>query len=68
MGLLPDARGKGLGERLARAAIGRAWAEGLERVELEVFASNERAIGLYRKLGFITEGVKAPSTTPGRSL
>ena len=25
---------------------------------LEVFASNERAIDLYRRLGFVTEGVK----------
>lgn len=58
MGLLPEARGKGLGTRLAQAAIGRAWNDGLERIELEVFASNERAIDLYRRLGFVTEGVK----------
>jgi RimJ/RimL family protein N-acetyltransferase len=58
MGLLASARGKGLGARLARAAIDRAWKDGLERIELEVFASNERAIGLYRRLGFVTEGVK----------
>lgn len=58
MGLLPHARGKGLGARLATAAIGRAWADGLERIELEVFASNERAVGLYRTLGLSVEGVK----------
>ncbi|HMA23321.1 MAG: N-acetyltransferase family protein [Gemmatimonas sp.] len=58
MGLLPHARGRGLGARLATAAIGRAWADGLERIELEVFASNERAVGLYRTLGFSVEGVK----------
>jgi RimJ/RimL family protein N-acetyltransferase len=58
MGMLPEARGKGLGTRLARAAIDRAWSDGLERIELEVFASNERAIELYRRLGFVTEGVK----------
>jgi RimJ/RimL family protein N-acetyltransferase len=56
--MLPEARGKGLGTRLARAAIDRAWSDGLERIELEVFASNERAIELYRRLGFVTEGVK----------
>jgi ribosomal protein S18 acetylase RimI-like enzyme len=58
MGLLSDYRGRGLGERLAVETIRAAWAAGIERVELEVFASNERAIALYRKLGFITEGVK----------
>lgn len=58
MGLLPQARGKGLGGRLAAAAIERAWEEGLERIELEVFASNERGLRLYRKLGFAVEGVK----------
>lgn len=31
---------------------------GLERVELEVFASNAPAIALYEKMGFVTEGVK----------
>lgn len=58
MGLLPEVRGQGLGARLAAAAIERAWTEGLERIELEVFASNERAIALYRRLGFTVEGVK----------
>ena len=31
---------------------------GIERVELEVFASNERAIAFYRTSGFVTEGIK----------
>lgn len=30
----------------------------LKRLELQVFADNERAINLYRKFGFIEEGVK----------
>jgi RimJ/RimL family protein N-acetyltransferase len=58
MGLLPEARGRGLGERLLLAAIERAWEFGLERVELEVFASNTRARALYEKLGFVVEGMK----------
>jgi ribosomal protein S18 acetylase RimI-like enzyme len=58
MGVLPQARGRGLGARLAAAAIEQVWSEGLERVELEVFASNVPAIGLYRKLRFNIEGVK----------
>lgn len=58
MGLLPAYRGRGLGKRLARATIDAALAAGMERIELDVFASNERAIALYHQLGFETEGVK----------
>ena len=58
MGLVPEYRGRGIGERLARGAIDAAFAAGMERVELEVFASNAAAIALYDKLGFVVEGVK----------
>ena len=58
MGLLPAFRGRGLGRRLADAAIAAARSRGLERIELEVFASNARAIALYERLGFAREGVK----------
>lgn len=58
MGLVPEYRGRGIGERLARAAIDAAFTSGMERVELEVFASNTAAISLYDKLGFVVEGVK----------
>ena len=58
MGLLPAVRGRGVGRRLADAAIAAAKAQGAERIELEVFASNARAIALYETLGFVREGVK----------
>ena len=58
MGLLPDYRGRGLGRQLVAQAVRAARQAGIERVELEVFASNERAIALYRALGFATEGIK----------
>ena len=58
MGVLARVRGAGIGRRLAVAAIDRAKARGLERVELEVFESNDRAVALYRALGFSVEGVK----------
>lgn len=57
MGVHQSYRGQGIGERLARAALQRARAIGLERVELDVFASNAPAIGLYEKLGFVQEGI-----------
>ena len=58
MGLLPAMRGRGIGRRLAEAAIAEAQARGAERIELEVFASNARAITLYERLGFVREGVR----------
>jgi RimJ/RimL family protein N-acetyltransferase len=58
MGLLPPVRGRGIGTRLAQAGIAAAAEHGAERIELEVFASNERAIALYERLGFVREGVK----------
>ena len=58
IGLLPAFRGRGLGARLAAAAIAAARSRGVERIELEVFASNARAIALYERLGFVREGVK----------
>jgi ribosomal protein S18 acetylase RimI-like enzyme len=58
MGVLSGFRGRGVGERLITRALGAAKGAGLERVELEVFASNTPAIRLYEKVGFVVEGVK----------
>jgi RimJ/RimL family protein N-acetyltransferase len=58
MGLLAHVRGQGVGRRLAEATIDAAKARGIERIELEVFASNVRAIRLYERLGFAHEGVR----------
>ena len=58
MGLVKEHRGQGHGRRLMEAALTAAKAQGIERVELEVFASNAPAVTLYRKLGFREEGRK----------
>ena len=58
MGLLPGFRGRGLGRALMSAALDAARALDFERVELEVFASNARALALYEALGFVREGVR----------
>ena len=58
MGLLPHVRGKGVGRQLAQRALDLARERGVERVELEVFATNTRAIRLYERLGFVHEGVR----------
>lgn len=46
------ARGRGAGERLVRAALERAAAEGVERVMLTSRASRRAAHALYHKTGF----------------
>jgi RimJ/RimL family protein N-acetyltransferase len=56
MGVHPAYRGQGIGARLLIAALHKARQVGLERVELEVFASNTRARQLYEKYGFVVEG------------
>jgi len=58
MGVRIDYRGKGLGRQLLQTCIDHGWNAGLTRLELEVFASNSRALALYEKLGFVKEGVK----------
>jgi ribosomal protein S18 acetylase RimI-like enzyme len=58
MGLLPDYRGRGLGERLIRMALAAARLADFERISLSVYASNERAAALYRKVGFVHEGTR----------
>jgi ribosomal protein S18 acetylase RimI-like enzyme len=58
MGMLPGYRGRGIGERLLRASIDAARSAGFERIELSVYAANERAAALYRKVGFVMEGTR----------
>jgi ribosomal protein S18 acetylase RimI-like enzyme len=58
MGVHQDFRRRGIGRKLIDQAICRAKELGLERIELEVFASNTPAIKLYERLGFVVEGVK----------
>lgn len=58
MGVLPDYRGRGIGESLLRACLAKARTRGITRVELAARADNARAIRLYERLGFVREGVK----------
>ena len=58
VGVLLAYRGQGIGRRLVRTTIERARVFGLERVELEVFASNAQAIRLYEQFGFEHEGCR----------
>jgi len=58
MGVRREYRRRGIGKKLLEAALNKARAMGLERVELEVYASNQPAIELYKRSGFSVEGVK----------
>lgn len=52
-------QGKGIGKKLMTALIARSKERPrVEKIELHVRSSNERAIGLYRALGFVEEGRK----------
>jgi ribosomal protein S18 acetylase RimI-like enzyme len=56
IGVVSSHRHRGIGSRLLEAAIDNAKEKCLEKVELEVFASNTNAIKLYKKFGFQFEG------------
>jgi RimJ/RimL family protein N-acetyltransferase len=62
MGLLPEWRGRGLGQRLLEATLARARRSGFKRIELDVYADNLRAIALYEKAGFVREGLLRDAT------
>ena len=56
IGVLAQASGHGVGTELLAEAKRWAVAHGLHRIELTVMADNQRAIGLYERLGFTVEG------------
>lgn len=58
MGLRKDYRFRGIGRELLSAAIQKAFAGAVERIELEVFATNGPAVKLYEAFGFQREGRK----------
>jgi RimJ/RimL family protein N-acetyltransferase len=58
MGLLPEYRGQGWGKKLLAQALEAAFLKNIERIELEVFSSNQGAVEMYRSAGFREEGKK----------
>jgi ribosomal protein S18 acetylase RimI-like enzyme len=57
MGVVASWRRKGHGRALLSAGLSHAARQGLVRIELVVRADNIRAISLYQRAGFETEGV-----------
>ena len=58
IGILPTHVGQGLGAQFFRVLEEWALQHHLHRLELTVMSHNERAVNLYRKMGYQTEGVK----------
>lgn len=58
MGVHDDYHGRGVGTALMTAIIDLAdlWLQ-VTRLELEVYTDNEPALALYRKFGFVEEGI-----------
>jgi RimJ/RimL family protein N-acetyltransferase len=56
--LRPDCQDRGLGSEATRLIVDHAFAIGLHRVELGVFAFNPRARRVYEKAGFVYEGTR----------
>lgn len=53
-----DYRGSGLGEQLAKAALDQAKAAGFSKISVDMVAGQDRAIALFKKLGFEQEGLR----------
>jgi RimJ/RimL family protein N-acetyltransferase len=54
--VLQPYRGQGVGECLMSFALDWAAKQGLKKITLSVFATNQRAIRLYERFGFVFEG------------
>lgn len=52
IGVIDGYRGAGVGSQMMAAAVEWARNSGAERIKVEVFPHNERAIALYQKFGF----------------
>jgi ribosomal protein S18 acetylase RimI-like enzyme len=59
IGLVPQARRRGIGRLLIQAALSKARSKGLLRIELTVRVDNLNAKVLYESVGFKTEGTCA---------
>ena len=54
----PEVRNRGIGTGLLQYLIEEGYREGLNAFTLEVRVSNQAAIHVYEKVGFVSEGVR----------
>ncbi len=57
MGVIATCRGQGIGSRMLATTLELALARGIQRAELIVRSDNAAAIQLYRRFGFVDEGI-----------
>jgi ribosomal protein S18 acetylase RimI-like enzyme len=58
MGIISNFRNQGIGNQLLSKTISKVKEIGIEKVELDVFESNQNAIDFYLAFGFKKEGLK----------
>ncbi len=58
LAVIKEFRGLGVGKALMKEMLSRAEKKGVEKVWLSVFSTNNAAIRLYQKFGFVVEGVR----------
>ena len=56
--VVAEYRNQGIGTRLMQNALDWSLARGYKKITLSAFATNARAIHLYKKFGFVHEGVR----------
>ncbi|ELS53431.1 GNAT family N-acetyltransferase [Streptomyces viridochromogenes] len=55
----PRGRDRGIGTEATRLIVGYGFEQlGLHRVQLEAYRHNHRALRVYEKVGFVTEGIR----------
>jgi len=64
MGVMPSARGRGIGAHLIGEAVQRMRSAGEAAITLNVNINNPRAAALYRRLGFTPAGRRARYQAP----
>ena len=57
LGVIAPYRHQGIGRALLERTLTQARTQGFTRIELTVRQSNQRAIALYKKIGFVIEGL-----------
>ncbi|WP_407312895.1 GNAT family N-acetyltransferase [Desulfosporosinus sp. SB140] len=55
LGILPEYRGQGYGKELMSLILKNLWSQGKRHITLEVDSKNDRALRLYRDMGFQIE-------------
>lgn len=58
LSLVPEYRDAGIGRAMIDYTVAWCSHRGVEKLNLEVFADNDRAMALYRSMGFVEEGLR----------